>query len=140
MDAALLSARNCCRSKRLTYSNLVRLKQGSLVFDGSIRPAWVWDIRRISDGWVAAVFVVSHEGLDGFDLRYYYAHVLDGVWQTQEIAYAGKHIYSPENHYAGGVFLDPSDLNVVYMSCNVDPLSGTPSNGGRDRLFWLEGA
>ncbi|GAB5406856.1 MAG: hypothetical protein Aurels2KO_50870 [Aureliella sp.] len=107
----------------------------TLVFDGASQPAWVWDLRRTISGELYAVFVVSHDGASGNDLRYHYATVQGSRWHVEEVAYAGQHLYEPENHYAGGVVIDAVDPNVLYVSSNVDPTSGAAGPVKRNRMY-----
>ena len=56
-------------------------------------------------------------------------------WKQQEIGHAGRHLYVPENHYAGGIAIDPNNINQVYLSTEVDPATGKPGETGRTQIF-----
>lgn len=90
---------------------------------------WVWDLEYDADGAPVGAFVTAADGTEGLDLRYHVARWdADAArWQSREIARAGTHLYGAEPHYAGGITLDPSDPDTVYVSADVDPESGTPT-------------
>ncbi|HMB93240.1 MAG TPA: hypothetical protein VKP65_20480, partial [Rhodothermales bacterium] len=73
-----------------------------------------------------AVYVTARDSTTGNDLRYHYARwdEKNGRWHEQEVAYPGTHLYDGENHYAGGITLDPADPNTVYTSSDVHPATG----------------
>ncbi|QDV22073.1 BNR-4 repeat-containing protein [Aureliella helgolandensis] len=118
----------------LVSSNAISPEAGTRVFDGSEHRAWVWDIKRYAQGILAGVFVVSHDGPIGRDLRYYHALWNGGLWKVQFLAFAGSHLYEPENHYAGGIVLDARDPNRVFLSCNCQPHDAKQALNGY-RLF-----
>ena len=47
----------------------------------------------------------------------------------------GGGIYKPENHYAGGIAIDPQDVNTVYISANVDPVTGKKTVDDRYQIY-----
>lgn len=104
---------------------------GTLVYsaDTSGR-GWVWDLEYAPDGAPVGAYIASVDSTVGLDLRYRYARWDEraGRWREREIAYAGTHLYEPENHYAGGITIDPSDVNTVYVSGDVHPETGAPTN------------
>jgi hypothetical protein len=87
---------------------------------------WVWDVEYTTDGAPVGAFVTAADGADGFDLRYHVARWdADAArWQVREIARAGAPLYRAEPHYAGGISLDPSDPDAVYISADIDPQTG----------------
>lgn len=97
--------------------------------------AWVWDLEYGPSGEPAAVYVAARDSTVGNDLRYRYARwdADAGQWREQEIARAGTHLYDGENHYAGGIALDPADPGVVYASSDVHPVTGEAT--GHYRLY-----
>lgn len=110
----------------------LRPKDGTLIFDGSGKDGrgWVHDFESNPKGDLAGVFISSPDGDAGLDLRYHYARFSKRKksWKRYEVGFAGPHLYVPENHYAGGICIDPDDLNVVYLSSKLDPKTGE-SNG-----------
>ena len=42
------------------------------------------------------------------------------------MAYAGSRLYDPENDYTGLVALVPDDPDTVYISADVNPVTGNP--------------
>ncbi|WP_370979337.1 glycoside hydrolase family 88 protein [Agaribacterium sp. ZY112] len=109
----------------------------SQVFDGSTENgrAWVWDLEYDAKGQPRAGFISSPSGDIGSDMRYWQGNLIDGQWQTEQIAYAGSNIYKEEQHFAGGLTLAPNDENRVVISANVNPESGEPLANGLYQLF-----
>jgi len=110
---------------------------GTLVYDGSSEGrGWVWDLEYDKEGNPVAVFINSVDHEVGNDLRYRYGRwdAVKKQWSQQQIAFAGTHLYVPENHYAGGIAIDPEDVNTVYISCNVEPASGKANTTGRHQI------
>lgn len=104
----------------------VRHKEADLVYDGtkdSVR-AWVWDIAV--DNHNRPVIVYSR--LPKETEHYYYYARWDGKkWIDSKICAAGKwFLETPEGkeerevHYSGGVVLDHSEPNIVYLSRQVN--------------------
>ncbi len=60
------------------------------------------------------------------------------AWSTREIAYAGRSLYSTEDHYTGLVALDPADPDHVVISTDADPTTGVPLISGSDGLRHFE--
>lgn len=100
------------------------VEEGTLIYDAEENGrAWVWDLEYFADGLPVAVFVSATDSTIGNDLRYHYARwdQTENKWQVQEIAFAGTHLYDGENHYAGGITIDPADPTIVYTSSDVHP-------------------
>ena len=112
--------------------------EATLVYDGkSAGRGWVWDMAYGPDGSPVAVFINSTDGDEGSDLRFRYARwdATSNSWIQQQIAHAGRHLYVPENHYSGGIAIDPNNVNQVYISTEVDPATGKPGETGRKQIF-----
>ncbi len=116
--------------------------EGTLIYDGSGPGGrgWVHDLERGKSGEsnkMAGVYISSPDGDEGLDLRYRYARFnpRSKKWRDQEIAYAGTRLYLSENHYAGGICIDPENLNVVYLSSDVDPVTGKPNGTGKYQIY-----
>ncbi len=113
--------------------------EGTLIYNGasSSGRGWVHDIERDENGVLAGVYISSPDGDEGLDLRYRYARYNPEKkkWSEQEIAFAGSHLYVPENHYAGGICIDPDNLDVLYLSSDVDPDSGEPNGTGKYQIY-----
>jgi hypothetical protein len=94
--------------------------------------AWVTDLHLDEQGRPYCAFSVQRDGAGlpkgqgGMDHRYHYARWDGQRWQVSEIAFAGTRLYKDEDDYTGGVALDPQDPNVVYISTDADPVTGTP--------------
>ena len=112
---------------------------GTKIYDGGQQgPGWVWDIEYDRYRNPVAAYISSADFEDGNDLRYRYAkwNTIKKQWQERQIGYAGNHLYVPENHFAGGITIDPENINVVYISANVNPYTGQANpKGGRYQIF-----
>jgi hypothetical protein len=99
---------------------------------------WTADIRRSSDGTVAAVLTAratnapasAEKGLDLWrpvpDLRFFYARLSPGgQWNVHQLAKAGPGLLPHEQDYTGLAAIDPYDLASVYVSTPIDPRDGT---------------
>jgi len=112
---------------------------GTRIYDGSSETGrgWVWDLEYDEQGAPVAAYISSADGAEGSDLRYRYArwNSQTKTWDDGQIAFAGTHLYVPENHYAGGIAIDPADPNTVYISADVDPATGRPLPSGHYQIF-----
>lgn len=98
---------------------------------------WVWDLEYDQNGQPVAAFINSVDHRVGKDLRYRLAR-WDGqsrAWSQRQIAYAGSHLYAREQHYAGGIAIDPQNVDQVYLSSDVDPATGVPNATGRHQMY-----
>jgi hypothetical protein len=68
----------------------------------------------------------------GQDHRYRYAWWDTDGWHDHEISFAGQRLYAGEDDYTGNICLDPSHLDTVYLSTNVDPINGLPLMSAAD--------
>jgi putative BNR repeat neuraminidase len=94
---------------------------------------WTTDIRRATDGAIAAVVTAradeparpedAYERMRPvLDHRFLYARSAPGgEWQVHELAPAGPGLLPHEQDYTGLAAVDPNDLNVVYVSTPIDP-------------------
>src|SRR5204862_317442 len=108
------------RGDNVTYSNLFRLASGRIVnfFRGvGLEPNYMYsdDTGR-----------TLPRGQGGFDHRFDYARWDGSAWRVHEIAYAGTRLYSGEDDYTGLAALDPNNPDVVYISTDAEPVTGTP--------------
>jgi len=112
---------------------------GTLIYEGSgpTGRGWVHELERSPGGTMAGAFSSSADGDTGMDLRYHYARLDPGrkKWEVHEVAFAGTHLYVPENHYAGGIAIDPRDVNVIWFSSDVDPVTGRPNGTGHYQIY-----
>jgi hypothetical protein len=103
--------------------------------------AWIQDIELDRRGRVRLAFSVQKDsaglppGKGGKDHRYHWAEWDGRVWWTHEIARAGSRLYAGEDDYVGGIALHPDDPDVVLISANVDPVTGTPTRSGHYEIF-----
>ena len=112
---------------------------GTQIYDGSGPGGrgWVHDLERGAVGVLTGVYISSPDGEEGMDLRYHYARFDSKKkrWNAHEIGFAGTHLYVPENHYAGGIAIDPRDINVIWFSADVDPSTGRPNGTGHYQIY-----
>ncbi len=119
----------------------VEPKDAVQVFVGnSNRVAWIQDIAVDRDE-VRLVYSVQMDsaglppGKGGGDHRYFWARWKRGVWWNFEIAHGGTRLYAGEDDYTGGICLHPDDPGQVFLSTNVDPVTGWPLPSGHYELF-----
>ncbi len=116
----------------------VQPKEGTMIYTGSEDGrGWVWDLEYDKHDDPVVAFINSADHEVGNDLRYRYGRwdADKKQWHQQQIAFAGTNIYVPENHYAGGIAIDPEDVNIVYISCDVDPVSGEANDTGHYQIY-----
>jgi hypothetical protein len=125
------------RSLEDIRQNPITPKQGTMIYSAAeAGRGWVWDMEYDSKGNPVAAFINSADHAIGNDLRYRYGRWDDKKeWVQQQIAYAGTHLYRREEHYAGGISIDPEDVDTVYISCDVDPATGMQNQSGRYQIF-----
>jgi hypothetical protein len=112
---------------------------GTKIYDGSgpNGRGWVHDFEYGLTGELAGVFITSPDGDEGLDLRYHYARFdpKKKRWSEYQAGYAGPHLYVPENHYAGGICIDPRDINIIYLSSVLDPATGKDNGTGKFQIY-----
>ncbi len=112
---------------------------GTKIYDGATETGrgWVWDMEYDGQGNPVAAYINSADHAEGKDLRYRYAYWDAAVkrWAERQIAFAGTHLYVPENHYAGGITIDPQNTGMVYISADVNPDTGQPNPSGHYQIF-----
>lgn len=105
--------------------------------------AWTIDLDVDRTGKPFVVFLVQKDGqgrsskndLGGEDHRFHYARFDGKTWQTHEVAYAGSKLSKQEVNYTGLIALVPKNPDVMFMSTNVDPVTG--KRGEEPRRFEL---
>jgi hypothetical protein len=113
----------------------IQVAEATRVYDGVHSPtgeAWVWDLHLDKSGRPVIAYT-SHP--DPMDHRYRYARWNGRTWEDHQVAYAGKRLYPGEEYYSGGICLDPDDLNVVYLSSEVELASGKPNPSGHREIY-----
>lgn len=81
---------------------------------------WAWDVARDGSNNLAIVFA---DFPSSSAHNYYYSRWNGSAWVTNQILATGAGSFSPqtlERYYAGGVVLDPADVNTVYLSKPVN--------------------
>jgi hypothetical protein len=119
---------NASRIKSLR-SAPIKPSQGDLVYDAAKThvSAWVWDIAFGSHS--RPVIVYATYPSKG-NTQYWYANWTGHRWVSHFMTNAGGSIAPTtiEQQYSGGITLDHSDTNIVYLSREVD--------GGFDLECW----
>lgn len=90
------------------------------VYDGSSVKAWLWDIAI--DGTGKPIIVFATFPTEFTDHRYNYAKWTGAAWDVHEITAAGTGIDNTDANgltYSGGVVLDHTDPQIVYLSKQV---------------------
>ncbi len=131
-DGTLIRTLEEVKSQPLLPSDGTRIYAGTEAGRG-----WVWDLEYDKNGQPVVAFINSVDNEIGNDLRYRLAH-WDNVskkWTQRQIAFAGTHLYDREEHYAGGIAIDPQNTDVIYLSADVDPATGAPNSTGRYQMF-----
>lgn len=113
-------------------------KEGTLVFDGATSNGrgWVWDLEYDSNGHPLGAFVSSPSGQMGSDMRYWVADLSSkGLWMAEQVGFAGSNLYPKEEHYAGGIAINPGNAKEIVISADVDPATGEPLPERKYQLF-----
>ena len=107
------------------------------VIDGNpMTRAWTVDLEVDSDGNPYAIFQARidpaplNSGTDSLNHLFFYGRYDGDSWHVHKLAHAGRDIYaaSPngsEDDYTGLVSLVPNDPDTLYISTNVDPVTGS---------------
>lgn len=113
----------------------VQVAEGTRVYTATQSgKAWIWDVALAMDGSPVMVYATV-PGIEDHRYRYARWNAETRTWQEQEIAFAGRGLYEKEREYSGGICLDPDDLSVVYISANVDPVTGQKTGTGRYEVY-----
>lgn len=112
-------------------------EEGTLIFDGSTESGrgWVHDLEYDEKGQPFAAFISSPSGDIGTDMRYWTAKLEGKKWQIEEIAFAGSNLYPREQHYAGGIALQPNNSKELVISADVNPSTGKALAKRKYQLF-----
>ncbi|MBA4147252.1 MAG: BNR-4 repeat-containing protein [Verrucomicrobia bacterium] len=116
--------------------------EATQVFQGdSANVAWTQDMELDSKGHPQIVYSVQKDsaGLPsrqgGMDHRYRFARWDGKRWHDSEIAYAGSRLYAGEDDYTGGICIHPDDPKTVFISTNVDPVTGQKTGSGHYEIY-----
>lgn len=112
----------------LTPQEATRIYAGG----GEAGRAWTSSIRLDPEGRPVIAYSVH---LGGDDHRYRYARWDGRRWHDHEIAFAGDNLYPEEEDYTGLVTVDPSNVDVVYLSSDVDPETGDSVGTGAYEIY-----
>jgi hypothetical protein len=100
----------------------LRSAETDVVYDGKAakRNSWIWDIALDENGFPVMVYAVF---VSETDHRYYYSRWNGEEWVTNEITAGGRWFpqtpegaRETETYYSGGIMINHSNPNVVYLS------------------------
>jgi hypothetical protein len=98
--------------------------EGTLIFDGdSLNIAWTIDIHLDEQGNPYIAYEVQQDN-DPAKLKYRYASWDGYQWNDFFLAHAGTALYDAEPFYSGLVALDPQNPQIVYISTDINPVTG----------------
>jgi hypothetical protein len=105
--------------------------EGTRLFQGAPDAvAWTTDFHTLPNGELLLIYTVQKDGAGkpprqaGFDHRFRLARWDGRTWHDHEIARAGTRLYPGEDDYTGLAAIDPHDPRTLFISTNVDPVSG----------------
>jgi hypothetical protein len=110
-------------------TELTKIFAANSVFDGeTMTHAWTMDLHLDGDGRPVALISTrandQPENTNFKDHRFFYVRFDGHEWQVHPLAKAGACLWPAEQDYTGLAALDPSDVNVVYVSTTIDPRNG----------------
>lgn len=135
-DGALVGELSTTAESDIQPMDLTKIFQGD-----EDHVAWTSSIELDDNGNPYIGYTVTRDqdqqGSGGFDHRYRYARWDGSTWMDHEIAYAGSRLYAGEDEYTGLITLHPDDPDMVYISADVDPVTGEPliSRATGDRQY-----
>ena len=101
-------------------------KNGTAFHGTDMFRAWTIDVVVADDGQPVVIFSArANDSRE--DHRFFYARFDGAIWTVHEMAKAGGFLYEGESDYTGLVAIDPDNINVVYMSTEIDPRNGKPT-------------
>ena len=98
-------------------------RSGDVVNGNRLQRAWTVDVAVDANANPVTVFQARVDD-DRDDHRYLYGRFDGNQWRVNELAKAGGFLYDRESDYTGLVALDPDDPDVLFMSSDVNPLTG----------------
>jgi autotransporter-associated beta strand protein len=107
---------------------------GSASHGVTMNRAWTISMEVDNTGRPVAIFSARAND-DDEDHRFFYARHNGADWVVNEMAHAGGFLYHPENDYTGLASIDPDNPNVVYMSSEIDPITGSATASGKYELY-----
>lgn len=120
---------------RLLGDGPIQIGEGTLVFQGGQSAvASGNDLAIDSNGHPYLAYSVQIDE-NPLDHRYRYSRWTGDEWLDYEIAFAGERLYSGEDDFTGNIALDPNNPAVVYISTNVNPVTGTLLQSGHYEIF-----
>lgn len=120
--------------KDLKKDGPLQPKEADLLYEAGAKKqrGWTSSIRLDQKGFpvIAYTYFVNKN-----DHRYCYARWDGEKWHNSEVAYGGTCFWSHEADYTGLITVDATDTNTVYLSTNVDPLTGDKIGTGHHEIY-----
>jgi len=108
------------------------------IFHGdSLNIAWTVDIHLDKQENPYIAYSVK-QNQNPYSLYYRYARWNGEIWQDFHLAHADTALYPRESDYSGLVALDPDNPNIVYISSDVNPVSGEELISTNDNIRHYE--
>jgi hypothetical protein len=121
------------RIKDLAKDGPLEPREADRIYQGGEgRVAWTSAIVTDAQGHPHATFSVRHHFKDH---RFHRAYWDGAAWQTTEVAYAGIGLYEKEQDYTGLITPDPLDPWQLYLSSDVDPVTGAVVGSGLHEIY-----
>jgi len=112
-------------------TELTKIFAANSIYNGdTMTHAWTMDLHLDSAGQPCALISARANDLpqntNFSDHRFFYVRFDGRDWKVHPLAKAGACLWRAEEDYTGLATLDPSDVNVVYISTTIDPRDDTP--------------
>jgi rhamnogalacturonyl hydrolase YesR len=92
----------------------------------------IQDLRLDMDGRPITVFATA---ADGLNLTYHTARWDGGKWISRQVGFAGAALDGGDSLAAAGIVIDPEQCDLMYLSTNVDAVTGAANATGRYQIF-----
>ncbi len=109
-------------------------QEAEMIYKGGCRDnrGWTSSIRLDEKGYPV---IGNTNYISNDDHRYFYVRWDGTKWHKNEIAFGGSCFWKHENDYTGLITIDPTDTNTVYISTNVDPVTGKKVGTGKHEIY-----
>lgn len=126
---------NIFNASGASATSLTKIFSNGSQFDGTtMNRAWTISMEVDDASNPVAVFSARANDSDQ-DHRFFYARHDGDDWVVNPLAKAGGYLYAAENDYTGLVSIDPNDADVVYLSSDIDPITGLGTTSGKYEIY-----
>lgn len=102
------------------FTSPIKPSEATIIHNAEDDNSWNWDIALDSTGKPVVTYATFESANDH---RYHYARWTGSVWEDTELTAGGQGFATQpangEEYYSGGIVLDHSDTNIVYLSRQV---------------------